>query len=157
MRGVLIPVGAALTLGWGGLAQAACIDTTLANAARLHEFETMMMDVSLRCTRIGMPMRSDHEDMVGTHRVAFEGAAQTLKVFFDRSVDPRHGSLYERYTTLIANHYGMGDTSPQSCRLFDEVVVQITRSTDGGTMLNTVTTAMIPHPMLERETCLAER
>jgi hypothetical protein len=151
----LIAACAALALAGGGAAQAACIDAPVVDAARLHEFETMMMDVSLRCTRMGVAMQADYDVMVSTHHGAFEAAVQRLHAFFADGADAHRGGLYDRYATLIANRYGGGNTSFDSCRLFDALAVELARAADAGRELGAVARAMIAHPLLETATCAA--
>jgi len=136
-------------------AQAACIDDTLAHAARLHEFEMMTMNASLRCSLQGIDWRGHYEAMVTAHQARFDGAAQALQAFFAGGgpVDPRHGGAWDRYATLIANRYGGGSTTPEACRAFDAVVVEVTRAAPDDRTLLTVARAMVEHPLLERATC----
>jgi hypothetical protein len=146
-------LAAGLALAGAETARAACIDEPVASAARLHEFEMLMMDVSLRCTRIGVEMQAHYEAMVTTHQGLFNDAARRLQSYFSTSGDARHGGLYDRYATLIANHYGGGNTSLDSCRVFDAVAVEVTRAGDSGRMLGAVAQAMVAHPVLEIATC----
>ncbi len=140
-----------------GAAQAACIDQPMLGAARLHEFGMMMMDVSLRCNRIGVQMQSHYDSMVVAHRVQFEDAARRLQHYFapDAAADVHHGGSFDRYATLIANRYGGGSTSLDTCRVFDGIANEVARAADGGRMLGAVAQAMVAHPMLERATCVA--
>jgi len=153
--GVLGITGLALLVS--GSAQAACIDQPMLSAARLHEFETMMMDVSLRCNRIGVAMDIHYENMVVANRIRFEEAAHKLQHYFalDAAKEAQHGGAYDSYATLIANRYGGGNTSIDTCRVFDGIANEIAIATDGGRMLGAVAQAMIVHPMLERATCAA--
>lgn len=153
MRGG-IAVLAALALLCSGEARAACIDEPVTTAARLHEFEMMMMDVSLRCTRLGIAMQADFDGMVTAHRSLFDEASVRLRRFFGEGVDgPHHGSAYDRYATLLANRYGGGNTSLDACRVFDGVAAEVAKAGDSGRMLGAVARAMIEHPLLERATC----
>lgn len=138
-------------------ARAACIDEPLANAARLHEFEMLMMNVSLRCSLMGVEMRPHYDAMVTAHQAQFDAATQRLQHYFATGTGPesRHGGLYDRYATLIANRYGGGNTSLNSCRAFDAVSVELIRATDNGRTLGVVALAMVAHPVLERATCVA--
>ena len=141
-----------------GSAQAACIDPPVLGAARLHEFETMMMDASLRCNRIGVAMQTHYESMVVAHRVKFEEAAHKLQHYFALAADKeaQHGGAFDRYATLIANRYGGGNTSLDTCRVLDGIVHEIAIATDDGRVLGAVALAMIEHPLLERATCVAK-
>ena len=148
---------AAIGLAWGGAAQAACIDEPVVGAARLHEFELLMMDVSLRCTRMGVAMEPHYQAMIGAHQALFEAAVQRLQHFFAIGEDDtHHGGLYDRYATLIANRYGGGNTSVAACRVFDGLAVEVVRAADGGRTLGVVAQAMIAHPLLESATCPAK-
>jgi hypothetical protein len=155
-RGVMA-LGAALALAWSGTAQAACIDEPVVGAARLHEFEMLMMDVSLHCTRMGVAMQAHYDTMISVHHVLFEQAVQRLQHFFaiGTGAETHHGGLYDRYATLIANRYGGGNTSFDACRVFDGVAVEVAKAGDGGRMLGAVAQAMIAHPLLESATCPA--
>lgn len=148
-------LAAALALAGADTARAGCIDEPVANAARLHEFETLMMDVSLRCSLMGVPMRPDYDAMVSAHQALFDAAAQRLQGFFAMANVPvkLHGGLYDRYATMIANTYGGGNTSLDKCRVFDSITIELTRTADNGRTLGAVAQAMIAHPVLERATC----
>jgi len=151
-------LAAALALAGGDTAWASCIEEPVANAARLHEFETLMMDVSLRCSLMGVPMRPDYEAMVSAHQALFDAAVQRLQGFFATANVPGnpHGGLYDRYATMIANTYGAGSTSLDKCRVFDSIAVELARTSDNGRTLGAVAQAMIAHPVLERATCPAQ-
>ena len=140
-------------------AAATCADEAVTDAARLHEFGTLMMDVSLRCGLMGITMQPHYEAMVSTHQAMFDNATARLKHFFATSAgsEDRHGGLYDRYATLIANRYGGGNTSLESCRMFDAVAYEIGHAADGGKVLNAVARAMITHPVLESAACPAQQ
>ena len=148
-------LAASLALAGAETARAGCIEEPVANAARLHEFETLMMDVSLRCSLMGVAMRPEYEAMVSAHQARFDAAAQRLQGYFatGNGPDTRHGGLYDRYATMIANTYGAGNTSLDACRVFDSITVELSRTTDNGRTLGAVAQAMIAHPVLERATC----
>jgi hypothetical protein len=146
---------AGLALGGAETARAGCIDEPVTHAARLHEFATLMMDVSLRCSLLGVAMQPHYEAMISAHQAQFDAAVQRLQSFFATGGGPdnQHGGLYDRYATMIANRYGGGNTSLDSCRVFDAITVEVTRAGDNGRTLGAVAQAMIAHPVLERATC----
>ena len=159
MAGRRAALGAAgLALVVSGTAQAACIDQPMQGAARLHEFGMMMMDVSLRCNRIGVAMQAHYDSMVVANSAQFEDAARKLQHYFapDATAGVHHGGLFDRYATLIANRYGGGNTSLDTCRVFDGIAHEVALAADGGRMLAAVAQAMIVHPTLERATCPAK-
>lgn len=144
---------AALALAGADTARATCIEPPVASAARLHEFEMLMMDVSLRCSRVGVAMRANYEAMVSAHQAQFDEAAHRLQSFFAMAAKGTHGGLYDRYATLIANTYGGGNTSYDSCRMFDAVAEKVAHAGDQGRTLGVVASGLIAHPLLERATC----
>ncbi len=150
-------LAAAMAFAGIDTARAACIDAQLVHAARLHEFEMMMMNVSLRCGLAGVEIRPRYDAMVAAHQAQFDAATQQLQHYFATGAGPetRHGGLYDRYATLIANRYGGGDTSQQACRAFDAVAGELARASDSGQSLGMVAHAMVAHPVLERATCTA--
>jgi len=154
-----VALAAALALCGAETARAGCIDEPVTNAARLHEFEMLMMDVSLRCTRLGVAMQAHYEALITTHQALFDEAVRRLQGYFatDADADAHHRGLYDRYATLIANRYGGGNTSLDSCRVFDGVAVEVARAADRGRMLGAVAQAMIAHPVLEQATCAIRR
>ena len=56
-----------------------CLDRETITAARVHEFETMMMAVTLRCKAIGTDIGPVIEAMMGTHRPIFAAADRRTK------------------------------------------------------------------------------
>jgi hypothetical protein len=148
-------LAAGLALAGAETAKAGCIEEPVASAARLHEFEMLMMDVSLRCTRIGVAMQPHYEAMVTAHQRLFDDAARRLQSFFATNArdDAHHRGLYDRYATLIANRYGGGNSSLDRCRMFDALAVEVVRAADAGHTLGIVAQGLIAHPLLEIATC----
>lgn len=151
---LIIALATVLALAGADTARAGCIDPPVASAARLHEFSTLMMDVSLRCSLAGVPMRPHYEAMISAHQSLFDDAVQRLQAYFANGSDAaQHGGLYDRYATMIANRYGGGSTSVDACHTFDAVAIEVVRAADNGRTLRAVAQAMIAHPLLERATC----
>jgi hypothetical protein len=140
-----------LALGAANPAQAACADRQTASAARLHEFETMMMTVSLRCRTIGIDMRDDFEAMSSKYQADFTGAGKQVQRFFGVSV--KRGGDYDRYAVAVANKYGAGSTTSRNCKLLQKVVSFVTGIADGGESLVLAAEAMIPRSTLEARSC----
>ncbi len=146
------PLGLLLALALANPAQAACADREVANAARLTEFQTMMMAVSLRCLTIGVDMRNDFDAMTTRYSADFSGADEQVRRFFGPPTKKR-GGAYDRYAVVVANKYGGGTTTPRNCKLLNKVVTTVTRISDGGTALVAVAGAMIPRSTLEALSC----
>lgn len=151
----LLSAVAALALLLGQGARATCIAPDVADAARLHEFQTLMMDVALRCSLAGVAMRPDYEAMVDFHRARFELARRRLERFFEEAETASgapHGGAYDRYATMLANVYGAGETGQATCRAFDRIAVELSGD-DSGAALDAVARRMIAQSHLERATC----
>jgi len=146
---------ASLALVAGQSAQAECIEEQVANAARLHEFQMLMMNINLRCTRIGVEITPHYEAMLATHQARFDEAVRRLQHYFALTAghETKHGGMYDRYATLIANRYGNGNTSTDRCREFDVVALAVVSGDDPGQMLMGVVKLLIEHPLLEQATC----
>ncbi|MEI6642617.1 MAG: hypothetical protein WCL10_11310 [Novosphingobium sp.] len=135
--------------------QAACIDRQTATAARIHQFETMMMVVSLRCTRIGYDMRASYESMVTTHQAPFGQAATRLRHYLGGDgVDPHSGG-FDRYATILGNTYGGGATTFSTCQTLDQVAGELAKVPDVK-MLTQVAEVLIARPRLDEMACAAE-
>ena len=150
----------AATLALTGLtlsasAQAACIDHQTATAARIHQFETMMMVVSLRCGRIGYDMRSSYEGMVIAHQAPFGQAATRLRHYLGGNDFDVHSGGFDRYATILGNTYGGGATAFGTCQTLDQVAGELAKVPDVK-LLAQVAEALIARPKLDEMACAAE-
>ena len=136
-------------------AHAACIDHQTATAARIHQFETMMMVVSLRCARIGYDMRGTYENMVIAHQAPFGQAATRLRHYLGGDgIDPHSGG-FDRYATILGNSYGGGATTLSACQTLDQVAGELAKVPDVR-LLAQVAETLIARPRLDEMACAAE-
>ncbi|MCW1381204.1 hypothetical protein OLX02_00060 [Novosphingobium sp. KCTC 2891] len=143
MRQGAVLAAALASLVAGQAAQAAnCAGPEIAEAARVVEFEAMMMAVSLRCARAGVDMRPTFDRMVGTHAARF-GAADTAMHRYFAPAGPR---AFDRYATGIANKYGGGATDGGTCRVFNGLAGELASPASDGRVLGAVVRAMIRMP-----------
>lgn len=145
------PIGVALATAalssFAAQAQA-CAAAELTQAARLVEFETLMMTVSLRCARVGVDLRPAYDSMVAANAPRFAQAQATVEAV----LGGEHGSGYDRYVTQVANRYGGGATDPARCAMFRTVAVALGNPGDGRE-LGIVAEAMIAAPQLREAGC----
>lgn len=127
----------------------ACLDRETLTAARIHEFETMMMAVTLRCKAIGTDIAPVYEAMLGTHRPVFSAADRRLRSFF-----APQKRAYESYMTQLGNRYGGGATDPANCRRFERVAKELADK-PGVSSLGRVVFAMIDRPRISGAVCPA--
>ncbi len=162
-------LAAALAMAQPAAAAVSCPDGPTAQAARLIEFQTMMMDVALRCDRVGVPF-VDHLDTMATkHRAVFEGARSRVRTFMTALAEQmrapgakgagpkassaappaRHGDPLERYMTMLGNRYGAGSTTPDRCHAFDAIALSLAESGNTEKLLTMVSESLIGQTLLE--------
>jgi hypothetical protein len=90
-------------------AQAACWKPDHVAAAKVRDFETMLMVSALRCRGNGGTMLSRYNKFVVQSRGALTQVNDTLRAHFAESVgSARALNAYDGYVTQIANRYGAG-------------------------------------------------
>lgn len=124
-----------------------CLDRETLAAARVQEFGTMMMAVTLRCKAIGVNIAPGYEAMLGTHQRTFAAADRHLRAFYAAQ---DHG--FDRYATQVGNRYGGGATDPASCHRFERVATDLAASPDISS-LGRVALAMVAAPRIAGEAC----
>ncbi|NMN03224.1 MULTISPECIES: hypothetical protein [unclassified Novosphingobium] len=131
---------------------AECLDRLTMEAARIHQFQTMMMTVSLRCKAHGVDVEGSFARMLDVHRAAFGAADRVMHAF----VSPAHGFVdrraFDTYLTQVANRYGGGASNPTACTAIDRTL-QTVIADASGRRLHFAATAMIAHPEMERLAC----
>ena len=90
-------------------AQASCWKADQVAAAKVRDFETMLMVSALRCRNNGGTMLSRYNKFVVQSRAALTEVNDTLRTHFAESVGAGHSlNAYDSYVTRIANRYGAG-------------------------------------------------
>jgi hypothetical protein len=123
-----------------------CLDRETLVAAQVHEFEAMMMAVSLRCKAIGVDISADYEAMLATHAPVFAAADRRLRAHFTE------GRSYERYATQLGNRYGGGATDPANCQRF-EAVARSLAAQPAISALGKVVASMVTEPRITGAVC----
>lgn len=123
-----------------------CLDRETLVAAQVHEFEAMMMAVSLRCKAIGVDISADFEAMLATHAPVFAAADRRLRAHF------AEGRSYESYATQLGNRYGGGATDPANCQRFDAVARNLAAQ-PAISALGKVVAAMVAQPRITGAVC----
>jgi hypothetical protein len=85
-------------------AQAACWSADQISAAKVREFETVLMVSALRCR--GGGVLASYNTFVRGSRPALTEANDQLRAHFDADGSGLNG--YDRYVTSLANRYGAG-------------------------------------------------
>lgn len=124
-----------------------CLDSETLMAARLNEFGTMMMAVSLRCKAAGVDIAPGYEAMLTAHRTIFAAADRRLRAFF--AGQPR---AFDAYSTKLGNRYGGGATDMASCQRFERVARDLSADVSASA-LGKVVFAMVARPRIDAEAC----
>lgn len=124
-----------------------CLDRETLTAARVHEFSTMMLAVSLRCRAIGVDIGAGNSAMLATHGPVFAAAHRRLQAFF---APDEHA--FDGYATRLGNRYGAGATDPANCRRFESVARDLAAS-PGPASLGRVVFAMVAQPKIAGPAC----
>ena len=143
---VLAGLAVALAISVPASAQA-CLDRETLAAARINEFGTMMMAVTLRCKAIGVDIAPGYEAMLGAHHSVFAAADRKLHAFFGAGTH-----AFDAYATRLGNRYGGGATDPASCERFQTVARDLAGRPDS-VSLGRVVFAMIAQPRIDGATC----
>jgi len=170
----MLAAAVALSMAPPAAAAVSCPDGATTHAARLIEFQTMMMDVALRCGRVGVPFVDHLDTMAAKHHAVFEGARSRVRTFMAALAEQmrgagakgpgakepgakasgaaspaRHGDPLERYMTMLGNRYGAGSTTPDRCHAFDAIALSLADSGNTDKLLTMVSESLIGQTLLE--------
>ena len=150
-----------------------CPDAATVRAARLIEFQAMMMDVSVRCNHVGVALGTPLNDMSSVQAAAFRDAHNKVRAYLlaaraglGEPVTPsakggaassRRTDPLDRYITMAGNRYGGGSTTPDRCRAFEAIALSLAEPGSGGKLLTTVADSLIAQTILEKITGCAAK
>lgn len=97
-------------------AQAACWSSDAVAAAKVREFETMLMVSALRCRNTGRDFLARYNQFVRQGRPLLTRANETLRAQFSADYGAARGlNAYDGFVTKLANRYG-GGAAGLDCR-----------------------------------------
>ncbi len=105
MRKAIMGAGAVLSLA-SMPAQAACWSPNEVAAAKVRDFDTMLMVSGLRCRFQSTALLDTYNKMVVRHRSALSEANILLKAHFTKAIGG--ANALDSYITKVANRYGAG-------------------------------------------------
>ncbi len=107
--GVSFLVAAILAAAGPVEAKAACWSPDAIAAAKIRDFETMLMVSALRCRTSEYDFLPTYNAFVRTGRTALSQANTALRTHFAAGASENEGlNAYDRYVTSGANRYGAG-------------------------------------------------
>lgn len=133
---------------------ATCWDTPSIGAARVSEFETLLLVQTLRCKSVGIDMQGGFDRMLAAHRGTLEMAHRTLRAKFGES-DVKRASAgpYDRFVTGVANSYGAGKTEVPICQQFSALIEELGKGSTSSDFLISVAGEMVRDPRLDGAQC----
>lgn len=146
---------AGLALIFAGTAHAsACWDAQTVGAARISEFETMLMVSSLRCRAGGFDFHESYERFADTYKAAFGAAQLRLKAHFDAGGSDGGRLAYDRYLIGVANFYGTGKTDADTCHAFEAINRELGDAAANPDLLPMIAMEMVRDPQIGGTRCL---
>ena len=114
---VPVSVAAALAVSLIAPMQAAnaCWDQNEAAAAKLRDLQSKLMVETLRCKAIGIDVHEAYNGFVRSNRETIQAANATMKAEFVEAGGARATQEYDRFATALANAYGEGLTTTETC------------------------------------------
>ena len=132
---------------------ASCWSPDAIGAARLREFEVMLMAVTMRCNRMGFNLQQSFDQFRVMQKRALEVAETKLRAHFGINAE-RSGRLdYDRFLTSLGNFYGTGKTDGQSCTMFQMVATELGKPSATIDHFADIAMQMIRDPKIETARC----
>ena len=141
----LAMIGAVLAVH-SPLAAQGCARNDLAAAARIVEFNALLMAASLRCRMIGVDIMADYDRMLVAHAKGFKAADEMLMTGFTGATPRETRLAYDRHKIGLSIVYGGGKSSKASCTQFARLSAELSESDLPD--LHRVAGALVPRPRL---------
>lgn len=158
----------ALKQGTLGLALAAMLSASAAQAntscwnakdiaaARVRQFEAMMLTVGLRCARNGNNFRDKVERFFEANKSAIGEADKHLEARYGANKSKAGRVDYDQYLTSLVNHYGSGRSDPQTCQTFSALAEALSVKSSDKEMLASISIEMVRDPRIDGTRCPAK-
>ena len=143
---------AAFCLAAHSPAQAACWDVSSIAAARVSEFETLLMVSMLRCKSSGIDMQTGFDAFLAANKTTLESAHLTLRARYGVSKTKRGNNDYDRFVTSVANTYGMGQTEAGVCQQVGVLLADLAKDGSADLLADAVI-QMVRDPHLDEARC----
>jgi hypothetical protein len=105
-------------------AAAGCWTQAEVAAAKVREMQTKLMVAVLQCRGSGIDMLPSYNRFLSNGRSALRSANEHLKAHFIAKGKIVGQREYDRYTTVLANAYGGGQISLDSCAATSDLVTE---------------------------------
>ncbi len=145
----------ALALGVAPAANASsCWTPAAISAARIGEFDVMLMTTTLRCRGLHDTIQHGYERFAKAHRATLDDAYGRLKAHLGGSEHKKgQTSRYDRFLIGLANFYGAGETNKATCARFAALTHALGEIADSLDALQSVIFAVVRDPRIDGPRC----
>lgn len=84
-------------------------------AARVRDLQSRLMVDALRCRAFGIDILGAYNEFVRSNRATLQAANAVIMGQFSRGFGRAAQTEYDRFATALANSYGAGETSGETC------------------------------------------
>jgi hypothetical protein len=123
------------------------------DAARVQQFETMLMSVSLRCRTTGVDLAGHFERFRDTHKVRLEHVLAVLGEHYGVGRTPQGKRDLDHFVIQLANAFGGGRSDLPTCQSFAAVLAELNGTAEAQNALETFAFAMVRDPFLDAPRC----
>ena len=92
-----------------------CWNESQRAAAQVRDLQSRLMVDALRCRAYGIDILGAYNEFVRSNRATLQAANAVIMGQFARGFGGEGQREYDRFTTALANSYGAGATSGQTC------------------------------------------
>lgn len=131
-----------------------CWTPAAISAARIGEFDVMLMTTTLRCRGVNEAIQSGYERFAKAHRSTLDDAYGRLRTHLGGGENKKGvTSRYDRFLIGLANFYGAGETSKATCARFAALAQAMAEIADSVDALQSVIFAVVRDPRLDGPRC----
>ncbi len=133
---------------------ASCWAPAAISAARISEFDIMLMTTTLRCRSTHNEIQANYERFAKAHRSTLDDAHGKLRAHFGVTAKTRNGANgYDRFLISLANFYGAGETTKATCSRFAALAAALGEIADSLDALQSVIFAVVRDPRIDGARC----
>lgn len=134
-------------------AAAPCWAPAAIDAARVQQFEIMLMSVSLRCRLVGVDLARPFEQFRETHKIRLEAVLGALEEHYGARSSREGKRDLDHFVIQLANGFGGGRSDAASCQGFGAVLAELNATANPAEALESFAFAMVRDPFIDGPRC----
>jgi len=138
------------------VAAAPCWAPAAIGAARVQQFEIMLMSVSLRCRLVGVDLAGPFERFREAHKARLESVLGVLEEHYGARSSREGKRDLDHFVIQLANGFGGGRSDAASCQGFGAVLAELNATEHPAEALETFAFAMVRDPFIDGPRCPPE-